>query len=198
MTPNTLTIPELSLVMLVGACGSGKSSFARKHFKATEILSSDYCRGLVSDDENDQAATKDAFEVLHFIASKRLVAGKLTVVDATNVQPEARKSLVDLARKHHVLPVAIVLNLPEEVGLERNRNRPDRQFSRHVVGNQCQQLRRSIKGMRKEGISNVFVLNSVAEVDAATTLRTRLWNNFKHEHVPFDLIGDIHGCFDEL
>src|SRR5438045_1008390 len=110
-----LTIPELSFVVLIGPSGCGKSTFARKHFKPTEVLSSDFCRGLVSDDENDQAATKDAFEVLHFIASKRLAAGKLTVVDATNVQPEARKPLVALAREYHVLPVAIVLNLPEKL-----------------------------------------------------------------------------------
>ncbi len=95
----TLTIPELALVVLIGPSGSGKSTFARKHFKSTEVLSSDFCRGLVSDDENDQAATNAAFEVLHFIASKRLKAGKVTVVDATNVQVEARKPLVALARE---------------------------------------------------------------------------------------------------
>src|SRR5438128_6323264 len=103
-----LTIPELSFIVLIGVSGSGKSTFARKHFKPTEVLSSDYCRGLVSDDENSQVATGDAFEVLHFIAAKRLAAGKLTVVDATNVQPEARKPLVELARKFHVIPVGIV------------------------------------------------------------------------------------------
>ena len=85
----------------IGASGSGKSTFARKHFKPTEVLSSDFCRGLVADDENDQTATKDAFEILHFIAAKRLAAGRLTVVDATNVQPEARKPLVELARQYH-------------------------------------------------------------------------------------------------
>lgn len=109
-----LTLSELSLLVLIGASGSGKSSFARKHFKATEILSSDYCRGLVSDDENSQAATGEAFEVLHFIARKRLAAGKLTVIDATNVQPESRRPLVELAREFHCLPVAIVLHLPDE------------------------------------------------------------------------------------
>ena len=110
-----ITIPELSLVVLIGPSGAGKSSFARKHFKPTEVLSSDYCRGLVSDDENSQAATPDAFEVLHFIGRKRLAAGKLTVVDATNVQSESRKSLVGLAREFHCLPVAIVLGLPIQV-----------------------------------------------------------------------------------
>src|SRR5688572_1387390 len=106
-----LAIPELSFVILIGASGSGKSSFARKHFKPTEVLSSDFCRGLVSDDENDQTVTKEAFEVLHFIAAKRLAGGRLTVVDATNVQPESRKPLIELARKYHVLPVAIVFHL---------------------------------------------------------------------------------------
>ena len=89
-----IAIPELSLVTLIGASGSGKSTFARNHFLPTEILSSDFCRGLVADDENEQSATTDAFEVLHFVAAKRLAAGRLTVVDATNVQPEARKPLV--------------------------------------------------------------------------------------------------------
>ena len=119
----TLTIPELSLVVLIGASGSGKSSFARKHFKPTEILSSDFCRGLVSDNENDQTVTKDAFELLHFIGAKRLEKGRLTVVDATNVQTEARKPLIALARQYHVLPVAIVFNLPEKLCQERNRSR---------------------------------------------------------------------------
>ena len=89
-----LTIPELCLVVLIGPSGSGKSTFARKHFKPTEVLSSDFCRGLVSDDENSQDATIDAFALLHFIAGKRLDRGLLTVVDATNVQEEARKPLV--------------------------------------------------------------------------------------------------------
>src|SRR5262245_65679129 len=101
-----LSIPELALVVLIGPSGAGKSTFARTHFKPTEILSSDYCRGLVADDENDQSATGDAFDVLHFIARKRLAAGRLTVIDATNVQTEARKPLLALARAHHVLPVA--------------------------------------------------------------------------------------------
>lgn len=194
----TVTIPELSLVVLIGASGSGKSSFARKHFKPTEILSSDYCRGLVSDDENNQAVTPDAFEVLHFIAAKRLAAGKLVVVDATNVQPEARKPLVELAREFHCLPVAIVLNLPESLCQDRNKGRDDRQFGPHVVRQQTQQLRRSLRGLEREGFRHVFVLKSPEEIDAASIERQPLWNNKKHEHGPFDIIGDVHGCYDEL
>ena len=193
-----LTIPELSLVVLIGASGSGKSSFARKHFKPTEILSSDYCRGLVSDDENNQAATNDAFEVLHFIAARRLAAGKLMVVDATNVQPESRKGFVELARQFHCLPVAIVLNLPERLCQDRNKGRADRNFGPHVIRQQSQQLRRSLRGLEREGFRHVFTFNTSEEVDAATVERQPLWNNKKQEHGPFDIIGDIHGCYDEL
>src|ERR1051325_7640573 len=100
---STITIPELSLVVLIGPSGCGKSTFARKHFKPTEVLSSDFCSALVSDDENNQAATKDAFEVLHYIAAKRLPTGKQTVVAPPTLQPEARKPLVQLARDYHVL-----------------------------------------------------------------------------------------------
>ena len=193
-----LTIPELALVVLVGPSGAGKSSFARKHFLPTETLSSDECRGLVSDDENNQAATNDAFEVLHFIASKRLAAGRLTVVDATNVQPEARRPLVALARQFHCLPVAIVFDLPEKVCHERNKDRPERDFGPHVVRQQSSQLHRSLRGLGKEGFRHVFTLRSVEEVDAATIIRQPLWNNRRDDRGPFDLIGDVHGCFDEL
>ncbi|HET9741284.1 MAG TPA: polynucleotide kinase-phosphatase [Terriglobales bacterium] len=194
----TITIPELSLVVLVGASGSGKSTFARSYFKPTEILSSDFCRGLVSDDENDQAATKDAFEVLHFIARKRLAAAKLTVIDATNVQPESRKSLVALAREFHVLPVALVFNFAERLCQDRNRTRPDRNFGPHVVRNQAQQLRRSLRGLEREGFRHVHIFEKPEDLDGLIIERQPLWNNLKSEHGPFDIIGDVHGCFDEL
>jgi protein phosphatase len=193
-----LTIPELAVVALVGPSGSGKSSFARKHFRPTEVLSSDFCRGLVSDEENSQAATNDAFEVLYFIASKRLTTGKLVVIDATNVQVEARKPIIALARQFHCIPVAIVFDLPEKLCHERNRNRPDRDFGPHVIRQQSQQLRRSLRNLQREGFRRVHILHSPEEVDAAEIVREPLWNNLKHEHGPFDIIGDLHGCFDEL
>jgi protein phosphatase len=193
-----ISIPKLSLVVLIGPSGSGKSTFARKHFLATEVLSSDSCRAMVSDDENDQAVTKDAFELLRFIAGKRLALGRLTVIDATNVQPEARKPLVELARQYHCLPVALVLDLPEQVCQERNRPRPDRDFGPHVVRNQVSQLRRSLRGLRKEGFRHIFVMETPEEVDAAIVDRVPLWNDRREEHGPFDIIGDVHGCCDEL
>src|SRR3954470_20624017 len=179
-----IAIPSLSLVVLVGTTGSGKSTFARRHFRPTEVLSSDACRGMVSDDENDQAVTKDAFEVLRFIAGKRLALGRLTVIDATNVQPEARKPLVELARQYHCLPVAIVLDLPERICQERNRGRPDRDFGPHVVRNQASHLGRSLRGLRKEGFRHVYVMGSPEEVEAATVEQVPLWNDRRDEHGP--------------
>jgi len=195
---NELTVPELSLVVLIGVSGSGKSTFARARFRPTEVISSDFCRGLVADDENDQAASPAAFDLLHYIAGKRLAAGRLTVIDATNVQPEARRSLVALAREHDVLPVAIVLDVPEGVCAARNRARADRDFGPHVIRRQRDQLRRGLKGLQREGFRHVHVLRGEAEVEAATITRTRLYNDLRHETGPFDVIGDVHGCREEL
>ena len=193
-----ITIPELSLITLIGASGSGKSTFAKKHFQPFEVISSDFCRGLVSNDENSQAASQDAFDVLHYIAHKRLAAGKLTVIDATNVQKEDRKYYVNLAREYHCFPVAIALNLPEHICHQRNQQRPDRQFGPHVVQRHVQNLRRSLRGLEKEGFRYVYILNSIEEIEALEIERKPLWNNRKHERGPFDIIGDIHGCCDEL
>lgn len=193
-----LEIPELSLVLLIGPSGCGKSSFARTHFLPTEVVSSDACRGLVADNENDQSATTDAFDLVHEIARKRLARGRLTVIDATNVQPESRKPLVELAREYHVFPVAIVFDLPEKLCHERNAGRPDRQFGAHVVRNQVQQLRRSMRGLEREGFRYVFRLSSPEDAEAAEIERQPLWNNRRDEHGPFDIVGDVHGCLNEL
>lgn len=194
----TFSIPKLALVALIGPSGSGKSTFARKHFLPSEVLSSDYCRGLVSDDENNQAATNDAFAVLHFIAAKRLASGHLTVVDATNVQPEARAPLVQLAKQYHCLPVAIVFDLHETICHERNQNRSDRTFGPHVIRQQKSQLRRSLKALKREGFRHIFVLETPEEVERVVIERVPLWNDRSSERGPFEIIGDVHGCADEL
>ncbi|WP_420629465.1 polynucleotide kinase-phosphatase [Candidatus Leptofilum sp.] len=193
-----LNIPELALVVLIGPSGAGKSTFARQHFLPTEVLSSDYFRGLLADDENDQTVTKDAFEALNYIAAKRLANGRLTVIDATNVKLQDRKQYVQLARQYHVLPVAIVLDLPESVCQKRNEARADRSFGKHVIRNQIREMRRSLRRLKKEGFRRIHTLKSVEDVATAEIQREPLWNNRKDEHGPFDIIGDIHGCADEL
>ncbi|MFI1289761.1 polynucleotide kinase-phosphatase [Streptomyces sp. NPDC020792] len=194
-----LPVTDLSLVVLVGASGSGKSTFARRHFKPTEVLSSDFCRGLVSDDENDQGATRDAFDVLHYIAGKRLAAGRRTVVDATSVQQDARRQLIDLAKSHDVLPIAIVLDVPEEVCAERNATRTDRaDMPRRVIRRHTRELRRSLRHLEREGFRKVHVLRGVDEVENASVVTEKRFNDLTHLTGPFDIIGDIHGCSAEL
>ncbi len=192
-----LKIPELSLILMMGASSSGKTSFAKKHFKSTEIISSDYCRALVSDDENNMESTADAFELLHFMVSKRLKRGLLTVVDATNVQHESRKSLIDLAKKYHVVPVIIGLNMREKDLKERHAMRTDRVFNERVISNQTADFRSSLKHLRKEGFRYTYILNP-SEIDAAVIRRELVFNNKKELKGSFDIIGDVHGCFDEL
>jgi protein phosphatase len=195
--PRRLSIPSPSLVVLIGASGSGKSTFARTHFLRTEVISSDFCRGLVSDDENNQAVSADAFDLVHYIAAKRLKRGLLTVIDATNVQREGRAQLIRLAREHHALPVAIVLNVPERVCRERNATRPDRDFGPHVIRRQAEQLRRSLRHLQKEGFRYVHILNSPEEIASVEIQREPLWVDRRSDHGPFDIIADIHGCLDE-
>lgn len=196
-TPRIMELPDFALVALIGVSGSGKSTFARQHFLSSEILSSDAFRAMVSDDENDQSATNDAFDALHYLAGIRLRRRKLVVVDATNVQPEARKSLLQLADQHNCLAVAIVLDVPERVCYERNAVRPDRQFGPHVVRNQSRQLRQGLRHLKKDGFRYVFTLNET-QIPRAQFVRTPLWTDRRTETAPFDLIGDIHGCYDEL
>jgi len=193
-----LTIPDMSLVVLIGASGSGKSTFAREHFAPTQVLSSDFFRGLVSDDENDQSASAEAFDALHYIAAKRLTAGLVTVVDATNVQRAPRAELVRLAKEHNVLATAIVLDLPERVCVGRNESRTDRDFGAHVIRRQRADLRRSLKSLQKEGFRRVHVLHSEEEVAAAEIAVEPLLNDKRELTGPFDVIGDVHGCREEL
>ena len=193
-----IAIPDFCLVVLIGASGSGKSTFARRHFKPTEVISSDACRGMVEDDENSLDATADAFALLHFIAETRLKRRKLAVIDATNVRQEDRAQLVRIARKYHALAVAIVLNPGEDICFERNKARPDRQYGPHVVRNHMASLRRNIRRIDKEGFRYAHELRSVEEIDSVEIARERLWTDVRHKDGPFDVIGDVHGCADEL
>lgn len=193
-----IEIPEFCLVALVGGTSSGKTSFALRHFKPTEVLSSDFFRGMVCDDENSQSVSEDAFDLLYYAANKRLNNMKLTVIDATNIQQSSRKKIIDLAREQNVHAAAIVLNLPEEILQERNKARAERNFSQRVIRQHCLEVKRSIRGLKREGFRFVYVINSLEQLENTEIVRAKLWNDKKEEHGPFDIIGDIHGCCDEL
>ncbi|WP_255641696.1 polynucleotide kinase-phosphatase [Isoptericola luteus] len=190
-------VPSMGLVLLVGVSGSGKTTFGAAHFRSSQVVSSDFCRGLVSDDPNDQAATPDAFDVLHYIVGTRLRRGLLTVVDATNVQASARASLVRLAKENNVLVDAIVLDVPEAVAVERNARRPDRGFGAHVVARQHKDLKRSLRLLRKEGFRRVHVLRG-DEIERVVITPEKPWNDRRELRGPFDIVGDVHGCATEL
>ncbi|MBX9925298.1 MAG: polynucleotide kinase-phosphatase [Hyphomicrobiaceae bacterium] len=193
-----IALPDFCLVVLIGASGSGKSTFAKRHFKPTEIVSSDDCRGMVDDDATSLEATSDAFDLVQTIASVRLKRRRLTVIDATNVRKEDRARLVTIAKRHHALAVAIVVNPGEEVCHARNATRPDRQFGPHVVRNHHSALRRGGNALDREGFRYVYEYRSVEEIDAVEIERIPLWTDARRAMGPFDLIGDVHGCADEL
>lgn len=192
-----VAIPEFAMVALIGTSGSGKSTFASKHFLPTQILSSDTFRGFVCDDENSQEHSAAAFEALHFMLAKRLELGRLTVVDATNVQQAARKKLIQIATEWHALRVAIVLDTPEEICHSRNADRPERQFGRHVVRNQRADLRRTMGQLKSERWHKVFFIKP-EEVGEVEVVFERLWSRRPELTGPFDIIGDVHGCLKEL
>lgn len=169
----TLTVPEPSLMVLVGIAGSGKSTFARTRLRATEVVSSDGCRELVADDADDQAATADAFSLLTFIADKRLRRGRLTAVDATNVKRPDRRRMLGLARAHQVPAVAVVLAVPLEACVRRDALRPERTVGREVLARQHAQLEQALPGLPEEGFTTVHVLGSADEVAAVRLVRVR-------------------------
>ncbi|TPK92786.1 polynucleotide kinase-phosphatase [Mesorhizobium sp. B2-4-12] len=193
-----LGIPDFALVVLIGSTGSGKTSFAAKHFLPTEVVSSDRCRALVSDDETNQDVSTDAFELMREIVGKRLKHRKLAVIDATNVRAADRKAWIELARKWHALPVAVVIDPGVDVCVARNASRPDRPFGASVAHRMTGEIRKGLGGLQREGFRQVWTFASEASIDAAKVSRQPLWTDKRDDAGPFDLIGDVHGCAEEL
>lgn len=165
----TISIPPGAMVVLISAAGCGKSTFARRHFRASEILSSDAFREMVADEEADQSATPDAFELLHLALRMRLSRGLLTVVDATNTRPAAREPLLAIARETGAEAVAVVLNVDPEVCIERNRARTHRQVPPDAIRLHAEELRASMPLLESEGFARVHVLDT-GEIDALREL----------------------------
>lgn len=164
-----VTIPDPSLVVLVGAAGSGKTTFAARHFDPSEVLSSDAYRAHISGDESDQSATRAAFGRLHRDLSRRLRERRLTVVDATNVERSARRSLLARSRMAGVPAVAVVLDLPDAVVLARNAARASRVVDSAAVDIHLARLRATLDGpngdLRLEGFEQVHVFRDPVKVD---------------------------------
>lgn len=164
-----ITIPDPALVILIGPTGSGKSTFAAKHFRPTEVVSSDRCRALASDDENNQDVTPGAFRILHTIVRERLRAHRLTVVDATSVEHKARKPLLDVARRFDYEVVAIVFDFPFSIFEQRNTQH--RRISDGGLHFQFGAMKRAIPELGAEGVQQTYHLTSPAEVDEARISR---------------------------
>lgn len=193
----SLILPEPSLVVLLGASGSGKSSFAAKHFAPTEVVSSDRMRALICDDENDQGVSADAFEMVHRLADMRLAHARMTVIDATSLEPRARQPLRKIAKRQHLPIVIVALDVSLETLLARHAARGDRPFTEVVVREHHAQFRRSLEGLRSEGFREVHVL-AEQDIERVEVRREKLAPERREERGPFDLVGDVHGCASEL
>jgi protein phosphatase len=192
-----INLPEPSLVLLLGASGSGKSTFAAQHFLPTEVISSDRCRGLVSDDENDQRATPLAFELLDKIVSLRLKNRKMAVVDATNLRPEDRKNLKSVARECDSLVSVILFDTPRDVCTARNAQRPDRDMDARVILRHVSLFNKACRDVKAERYHRIYRLTP-ERLEKARVERGPLWNDRRELTGPFDIIGDLHGCGHEL
>lgn len=193
-----IVIPDFSLVVLAGPAGAGKSTFAAKHFLSTECVSSDRCRALVAEDAADQSATSDAFALVQFTAGLRLKRRRLTVIDSTAVRREDRAHLVQLALKYHAIPIAFVFDIDPSICDDRIRGRLRHGPGARTVRNQAWQLRKGLRGMRKEGFAHIHTIRTPEQAESVEIAREPLWTDRRNEHGPFDIIGDVHGCFEEL
>jgi protein phosphatase len=190
-----LRISPSALVVLIGPTASGKSSFAAKHFKATQIISSDTCRALIADDEADQEASRDAFRLFHRIISERLKRGLLTVADSTALTLHARSELLRLAMLYNRPTFAIVFSVQPEIQRQWNQQR-HRHVPAHVLTEHRQMIQQTIHVICNEGFNQLTILRSPQEIDR---VQIRIGAYFPdQDHGPFDLIGDVHGCYHEL
>ena len=196
--PTRLVLPESSLVLLVGPSGCGKSTFARQRFLPTEVVSSDHFRAVVCDDEGNQAASQDAFTLIHEVVACRLAWRRFTVIDATNLKAEARRPFLDIARRYHFAVCAIVFEADEETCRRHNEGRPERLVPEGVIARHVQLFQQNRSSLEREGYQHLYTLRSPQEAATAVVVREPLALNRRGDAGPFDIIGDVHGCIDEL
>jgi len=171
-----ITIPRNTLLVLIGPAGCGKSTFASRHFRPTQIVSSDECRALVSDDQTNQQVSEHAFDLMKFIIEKRLMLGKLTVADATHLNAQSRRPMIKLAEQFGFNSAALVFDVPLEICLRRNAGR-QRVVPEEALARQHAELRIALRTIPREGFRCVFVIHEseeeTAEVQIGRRVRSR-------------------------
>ncbi len=161
-----IKLPRRTLLVLAGPAGSGKSTFARRRFSPTMIVSSDYCRALICDDENNQRVNRDAFDLFYYIIHKRMFQGRFTVADSTALQPEARQRLLDLAYRHGYLTCLLIFNVPEQISRNRNQQR-ERKVEEQVHGYHARLLQQTLQAAPHEGWNRLYILTP-EQIDTTT------------------------------
>ncbi len=119
-------MPDPAVVVLIGAAGSGKSTWAAAHYRRAEIVSSDDLRGIVGSGPADLDASHDAFDLLERIVAARVGRGLTTVIDTLGLDADRRRAWIAAARSARLPAVAVVLDTAGEECRRRNaeRDRP--------------------------------------------------------------------------
>ncbi|MCL6638870.1 MAG: AAA family ATPase [Firmicutes bacterium] len=190
-----ISIPGTTLLVLCGAPGCGKSTFAARFFPDTAIVSSDRCRALVCDSETSMGASREAFKLFRFMIERRLCLNRLTVADSTALTRRARGDLLRIGRKYGFHVAVIVFAVPEETCLARNAGR-NRRVTGPVIARMQKMLRRSLDVIGAEGFDSVHVIGREELDDPGLRVEVRGYEVTVKG--PFDIIGDVHGCYNEL
>jgi alkanesulfonate monooxygenase SsuD/methylene tetrahydromethanopterin reductase-like flavin-dependent oxidoreductase (luciferase family)/predicted kinase len=166
--PGLPGLPDPAVVVLVGASGAGKSTWAATHVRAAEIVSSDALRSVVGSGPADLAASADAFAVLELVVAARVGRGLTTVIDTLGLDAVRRGAWLELARRHRLPSVAVVLAPPAELCRSRNRAR-DRPVPAAALAGQLRAMRQVRAELAAEGWDQVAVVEAPPSdaVDAA-------------------------------
>ncbi|MFI5905451.1 AAA family ATPase [Streptomyces cyaneofuscatus] len=157
-------MPEHSLVVLIGPSGAGKSTIAAT-WPVFQVLSLDALREVVSDSAGDQGATGDAVAALGLLLEARMRRRLFTVIDATNVTAATRGPLVAAAKRHDMLPIAVVVATPGTVCIERQGPRPaNRTVPEDVVAHQHRAMVASHRTLKAEGFGEVVFSDSLCRL----------------------------------
>ncbi|GIN84967.1 polynucleotide kinase-phosphatase [Heyndrickxia sporothermodurans] len=209
-----IKLPHSGIVLLIGPSNSGKTSLLNhwietKQILPTEVVGSDYFRILVGDvnyfdwtnmpkDEADaifnhyQQVSKEAFSLLDSAIESRSRLNKLTFIDATHLHSDDRKKYISIAKKHHIPCIGFILDVSQDILIERDEHRENPRGKRRIK-QQYQVFKREKRFLKNEGFAATYYINDANAkiIRQPNPIEIDIQNGI-------DLIGDIHGCFDEL